>query len=150
MNVGIVGPWGTLEVMQRWGIVSRRRVTRHHVRILGVRWWLGKHWWGISLRSRLDRASLWPRNPATVHLEHWVDMSWCAADDVGVEVLPGHDLLETVDGKSRVSELEQGLALRQLQLDVLSVAAGRQCLAMSVFLVAYGGRSGAGGASWMF
>jgi hypothetical protein len=45
--------------------------------------------------------------------------------------------------------LEQGLALGDLLLDALCVAAGGECLAMPVLLMAGGAGGGASGASWM-
>lgn len=67
-----------------------------------------------------------------------------------LDALSSTDLIELVEVKARNMALEKGLALGDLVLDALSVAAGGECLAVAVFLVAWGARCGACSTAGMF
>ena len=134
--------WRPLEVVDRWWIPWWWWVGAwHHVRVLRVRRGLGGHGGLVALRTGTPARRF--------ELECRINMGG-GIDEIRVKILPGHDGFEVIERKSGVPELEQGLTLSELVLDMLGVATGSEGLTMTVLLVADGTGGSACSASWMF
>ena len=68
---------------------------------------------------------------------------------VNFDTLTSTDGIQIVEVEEGVLPLEEGLALHELALDALCVAAGGEGLAMAVFLLAWRARGRTGGAAGM-
>ncbi len=120
--------------------------------MVGGRCTVGEHWvWPVgrvhervgagAVHGRIGgalgrrRGGLWAEGPDAV-------------DGLGdVDALAGADVIEIVEDEAGVVALEEGLALGDLELEALCVAARRQRAAVAVLLVAGGAGGGAGGAA---
>lgn len=105
---------------------------------------LGKHGGWVALRGSRDGGRI-RAGPVGRHLEDGTDMG--RSNQVGIEVLPGHEVLEALESEPWIPKLKQGFALGQLMLNMLGVATGGEGLTMPVLLVAYCASGGTGGAS---
>ena len=93
------------------------------------------------------RGSVRAERPDAIHREGGRLRDGQARD---IDALPGADFIESIEVEVGVVTLEKGLALGELELETLSVAAGGEGPAVSVLLVAGGARCGTGGAAGMF
>lgn len=137
----------------------------HHGRI-GAAVWRGRvarrgdaHWmvawmhhvrWGVWIAFRWE-GEVTPAHDARVGTGGGKLKGLCdfVLRRVDVDALAGEYGVEVVDSEAGVMSAQKSLSLEDLPLELLDMATGGECLAVSVFLVALDAGGRAGGASWV-